>query len=244
MQGYVHSFESLAAVDGEGLRCAVFLSGCPMRCIYCHNPDTWEQKSGTPTDSDFLAKKIARYKPYFKDDGGVTFSGGEPLCQAEFINETAKLLKEDNISYVVDTSGCVPLTQDVKTVLQNAQHVILDIKFWDDESYRKYAGHSIENVLNMLEYISSRNIKLWVRTVIVPGINDKTEILDKYLSLLKGKNIDRYELLPFHTMGFFKYEKLGVENRLLGTKAMQNDEKNSLQTYVNCVLDKNISNNC
>ena len=112
-KGIVHSFESLAAVDGEGLRCAVFLAGCPLRCVYCHNPDTWAIGNGVETDPEELARKIARYRPYFGSDGGVTFSGGEPLLQAEFLRQMIPLLAERGIGYVIDTSGGVPLSEEV-----------------------------------------------------------------------------------------------------------------------------------
>lgn len=237
MAGYVHSFESLAAVDGEGLRCAVFLAGCPLRCVYCHNPDTWSQNSGILTEAKTLADKISRYKPYFSQKGGVTFSGGEPLCQAEFINETYDCLKEKGISYAVDTSGSVDLTTQVKTALSNAEFVILDLKFWDDESYMQYTKHSIQNTLTTLEYLESIGKRTWIRTVIIPGINNTKEHIDKYLVHIKNKSfIERYELLAFHTMGFFKYDNLGVENPLAKTEALSAEERIYLQNYVNTVL--------
>ena len=237
MSGYVHSFESLAAVDGEGLRYAVFLAGCPMRCICCHNPDTWFFNEGTMVDAKTLSDKVSRYKPYFSQKGGVTFSGGEPLCQAEFINETAQYLDKQGIKYALDTSGCVSLTTQVKTALSNAELVILDLKFWDEESYVKYTGYSIRNTLDVLDYLESIGKRVWIRTVIIPGINDTKEHMDKYLVHLRDKAcIEKYELLSFHTMGFFKYENLGIENPLKETKALSVDTQNMLQNYVNNVL--------
>lgn len=237
MAGYVHSFESLAAVDGEGLRCAVFLAGCPLRCVYCHNPDTWFAKAGILTEAKTLADKISRYKPYFSQKGGVTFSGGEPLCQAEFINETYAYLKEEGISYAIDTSGSVELGTQVKTALSNAEFVILDLKFWDDESYMRYTKHSIQNTLTTLEYLESIGKRTWIRTVIIPGINNTKEHIDRYLVHIKNKSfIERYELLAFHTMGFFKYDNLGVENPLAKTEALSAEERIYLQNYVNTVL--------
>ncbi len=239
MKGYVHSFESLAAVDGEGLRCAVFLSGCPLRCACCHNPDTWDITSGTLTSADSLARKIARYKPYFGDSGGVTFSGGEPLLQADFILELVPLLEKEGIGYIIDTSGCVSLTDSVKKVLSGAQSVLLDIKFWDEESYARYAGGDISAALNTLKFLQSINKRTIIRTVIIPGINDREEILKKYVELVTDFScIHKYELLAFHTMGFFKYEKLGIENRLLKTEALSAERKQELQTFVNNQLKK------
>ncbi len=237
MKGYIHSFESLAAVDGEGLRCAVFLGGCPLRCIYCHNPDTW-MMAGTLMEPQEVVKKISRYKPYFKSDGGVTFSGGEPLLQAEFIKEMIPLLKDNKINYIIDTSGTVELDDAVKAVLLNSQSVLLDLKFWDDESYIKYTGTGIEKTLKTLDYLEEMGVKTRIRTVIVPGINDSFECIDKYLKLVKGKEcVTRYELLAFHTMGFYKYTELGKENRLLDTPPLDADKKDELQKY----LDEKIS---
>lgn len=233
MKGFIHSYESLAAVDGEGLRYGVFLSGCPLRCIYCHNPDTW-YKSDTEIDAESLVKKISRYKTYFGKDGGITFSGGEPLVQAEFIKEAIPHLKKQNINYIIDTSGAVELTHTVREVLRNAQSILLDIKFWDDDSYKKFTGGSINSVLNILSYLDSIGKKTIIRTVIVPGINDKEKILDRYIDLIsKYSCISKYELLPFHTMGFFKYENLGVENKLKNTNPLSRDVLDRLQSYIN-----------
>ncbi len=233
MKGFVHSFESLAAVDGEGLRCAVFLSGCPLRCAYCHNPDTWERTRGKETDGEALARKVARYTPYFGEDGGVTFSGGEPLVQAEFIRSMMPLLAEKGIRYIIDTSGGVPLSDTVKEVLAGAQSVLLDLKFPDDERYQRNTGKGIEAPLATLRYLNSIEKKTRIRTVIVPDLNDREEILEDYLAHLRGMDcVERYELLGFHTMGFFKYEKLGMENPLAGTKALDPAVKQRLQAFV------------
>lgn len=237
MNGYIHSYESLAAVDGEGLRYAVFLSGCPLRCAYCHNPDTWYQ-TGKETKPAELVKKMARYKPYFRNDGGITFSGGEPLLQAEFIKETVPLLAHENINYIIDTSGAVKLSDTVKYVLSHAQSILLDLKFWDDESYLKYTGRGMTDTLNMLEYLDSIGKKTTIRTVIVPDINDQEVIISKYLKHVKNKKcISKYELLPFHTMGFFKYENLGIENRFADKSPLDKSVKDKLQMFIN----KNLS---
>lgn len=237
MKGYIHSYESLAAVDGEGLRYAVFMSGCPLRCIYCHNPDTW-YNSGVETDAEVLVKKISRYKTYFGKEGGVTFSGGEPLLQAEFIKETIPFLNEQEIGYVIDTSGCCDLSPEVRDVLKNSQSVLLDLKFWDDESYLKYTGGDIKKTLDTLSYLNSIGKKTVIRTVIVPGINESEEILDKYLDLVSGYScISKYELLAFHTMGFFKYENLGIENKLKDVSPLSCDTLERLQAYINTKID-------
>ena len=234
MKGIIHSYESLAAADGKGLRYAVFFAGCPLRCVCCHNPDTWSM-TGMEISAQELVNKISRYKTYFKDRGGATFSGGEPLMQAEFIEEMIPLLSEEEIKYAIDTSGAVELTDCVKRVLDNSQTVILDLKFWDEESYRKYTGSGIGNTLDMLSYLEKTRKNTWIRTVVIPGINDSEECMEKYLKHLHGLTcLERYELLPFHTMGFFKYEKLGIKNPLINTKPLDNAD--SLQAYVDKTL--------
>lgn len=233
MEGFIHSFESLAAVDGLGLRCAVFLAGCPLRCAYCHNPDTWSG-TGQKTNADALVKKIARYKPYFKDEGGVTFSGGEPLLQAEFLQECIPLLKSEGINYAIDTSGGVELSNSVRLVLEKSQMVILDLKFWDDDSYIKYTGRDMRQTLDMLNFLESIGKRTWIRTVVVPGINDSEEMLDKYIKIIRNFScIEKYELLGFHTMGFYKYEKLGIENPLADISDLDKNVKERLQQYIN-----------
>lgn len=234
MKGRIHSFESLAALDGEGLRCAVFLAGCPLRCVYCHNPDTWNASGGREMEAEELKRKIVRYKPYFGEHGGVTFSGGEPLLQSEFLEEMIPLLQEEGIGYIVDTSGAVALTDSVRSVLRSAQSVLLDLKFWDDESYRRYTGQSIERTLEMLRYLNEIGKKTRIRIVVVPEINDREEILERYLAHLRGMScVSGVELLAFHTMGFFKYEGLGISNPLAQTPALSPKVKDRLQDFVN-----------
>ena len=227
----IHSFESMAALDGDGIRYAVFFTGCPLRCAYCHNPDTWH-KTGNEWSAQRLVDKIKRYKPYFKNGGGVTFSGGEPLMNADFIIEAGKLLNEQGINYAVDTSGSVALTDNVKKALDGADLVILDLKFYDEESYRKYTKGKFENFVAVGKYCSDRGIRLWLRTVIVPGINDSEEHIDKYAEFAKQFKAEKYELLAFHTMGFFKYENLKIENPLINTPALDKDRLKELQEYL------------
>lgn len=227
----IHSFESLATLDGEGIRYGVFFTGCPLRCVYCHNPDTWFD-NGRDYTAEELVKKIKRYKPYFKNGGGVTFSGGEPLLNADFINKTAPLLKAEGIDYCLDTSGSVPLTDEVKICIDNADMVILDIKFYDEESYKKYTKGNFENFVHIGRYCSEIQKRLWIRTVVVPGINDSEEQIAEYAEFAKQFKYEKYELLAFHTMGFFKYEKLGIENPLLDKQALSKERLFELQKIV------------
>lgn len=232
----VHSFESLAARDGEGLRYALFLSGCPLRCAYCHNPDTWDGAVGTTYTTQELVKKIRRYLPYFRaGNGGVTLSGGEPLCQAEGVLELVLALKNEGIHVTLDTSGALPMSDTVRAVIAAVDHVILDLKMPTDALYRRYTGGTLANTLAVLDASVTAKKRVWVRTVIVPTVNDSEAAVDDYLTLLApyGTQIERYELLPFHTLGFFKYEKLGVENPLADIPPMDRDALARLQQYVN-----------
>jgi len=231
----IHSFESLAALDGEGLRYAVFFTGCPLRCAYCHNPDTW-QKSGNSYSAKELFDKIKRYKPYFKNGGGVTFSGGEPLLNADFINELHPLLKSEGISYCLDTSGAVELTESVKTALDNADMVILDLKFYNAKSYKKYTGGNFDLFVKIGDYCTEKGKRLWLRTVIVPGINDARSDIEKYAEFAKRFNFEKYELLAFHDMGFFKYENLGIKNPLEKTTPLSKERLTEFQEYLDSLL--------
>ena len=228
----IHSFESMAALDGDGIRYAVFLTGCPLRCAYCHNPDTW-QASGTEWTSDELVKKIARYKPYFAKGGGVTFSGGEPLLHASFINECAVRLKDEGINYAIDTSGSVELTDEVKVALLGADLVILDIKFYDEQMYKQYTHGVFSRFVSIGKFCTDNNIRLWLRTVVVPGINDTKEHIERYADFVSQFKFEKYELLGFHTMGFFKYDNLGIDNPLEDTPALDKDRLAELQKLLN-----------
>ena len=234
----IHSFESAAAVDGDGVRYCVFLRGCPLRCVYCHNPDTWEM-GGEDICVEQVAKKILRYKPYFKNGGGVTFSGGEPLLHSEEISRIGDLLKKDNIGYALDTSGCVELTDSVKKAVDGADLIICDLKFWDSESYKKYTGGSFDKVLDFLKYCDKTEKRLWIRTVVVPNINDNIDIMNKYIGIVRNlKIVEKYKLLPFHTMGFEKYEKLAIKNPLELTKPMDIQKISELQTHIDKQLER------
>ena len=228
----IHSFESLATLDGDGVRYAIYFNGCPLRCVYCHNPDTWGV-SGEDYSAEDLFNKVKRYKPYFGQNGGVTFSGGEPLLNAPYINEVNSYLKTADIKYALDTSGQVEMTDDVKEAINNSDLVILDLKFYDNDSYYKYTGKTMMKTITMLYYLAAIEKRTWIRTVIVPGINDSKEILDKYIDIVKQfPHVEKYELLGFHTMGFFKYENLGIDNPLKDTPALSQDVLKDLQNYV------------
>lgn len=231
----IHSFESMAAIDGEGIRYDIFFTGCPLRCAYCHNPDTW-YKGDIDMTADELIDKIRRYKPYFKNGGGVTFSGGEPLMNAAFINELYPLLNKEGIGYCIDTSGSVELTPQVKRAIDNADMVILDVKFYNADDYKKYTGGDFDRFVRIGDYCTSVGTKLWLRTVVVPGINDTEQDMEAYAALARRFRFEKYELLKFHTMGFFKYENLGIDNPLKDTPAMDGNRLDELQRHLDSVL--------
>lgn len=223
MKGYIHSLQSLGTVDGPGIRAVIFTSGCPLRCVYCHNPDTWNMKEGTHTDAEEISWKVLKLYPYIKD-GGVTFSGGEPLLQAEFVYEIAKKLKEKGLHIAIDTSGCIDNTE-VDRLLEITDLVLLDIKMTTDEDYQKYIGTDLRRVLKFLDKLQSLGKDVWIRHVVVPGINDTGEDILKLKDMLKGYScISKIELLPFKNLCLEKYESLGIEFKLKDTKPMASEE--------------------
>lgn len=222
MQGYISSYESFATMEGPGIRFAVFMSGCNLRCAYCHNPDTWRQ--GKSVNSNELIKLILRYKPYFRGGGGVTFSGGEPLTQTAFVAEVADKLKKEGVHIVLDTS-CGLLGESQKKLYNLCDLVIADLKFSSGALYAEYCKNNVlDTVLATFRYLNQQKIPLWIRTVVVPDINDTTADIDAVYNLIKDlDNISKYELKPFHTMGFSKYEGLGISNPLAGTQGLSNE---------------------
>lgn len=211
-KGSIDSFETFSTLDGPGIRTVVFLNGCKLRCLFCHNPEMWnlKEKNFTPEE---VVQKILRNKPYFKNGGGVTFSGGEPLLQIDFLIETCKLLKNENIHIALDTAGVGIGNYD--EILSLVDLVIFDIKALDDVNYMEMTGNKICESLKFLECCQKYNKKMWIRQVIVPGINDSESYIDALASFIKKlKNIEKIELLPFHTMAFDKYQKLNLDNPL------------------------------
>ncbi|MGN0570702.1 MAG: pyruvate formate-lyase-activating protein [Candidatus Fimenecus sp.] len=210
MVGRIHSFQSLGTVDGPGVRSVVFLQGCPLRCPYCHNPDTWDKTGGMQVDAETLFRKIQKYKAYYGAAGGVTVSGGEPLLQAEFVTELFKLCKGDGLSTALDTSG-IRLDGAVESLLAVTDIVLLDIKFSDTEKYEKYIGIPLETVLRFLEYADSRKKRVIVRQVVTPGVNDTPRDMEALAEMLKSYScVEKVELLPFMKLCTEKYTALGI----------------------------------
>ncbi len=227
MDGYIHSIQSFSTIDGPGIRSVVFLNGCPLRCRYCHNPDTWEL-GGTKTTPHELVTKLLRFLPYTKK-GGVTFSGGEPLLQADFITDCARLLHDHKVNIALDTSGAV-YNDSVAKLLGAVDHALLDIKFTSEEDYRTYTGGSLMQTLHFLERLDRRNIPTWIRHVVVPGINDNAEDILKLKEIVKPYSVvERIDLLPFSKLCVSKYEQLGMEFKLKDTPELSNEKLSELE---------------
>lgn len=210
MKGRIHSFQSLGAVDGPGLRFVVFMQGCTMRCAYCHNPDTWNIASGEEYEVQEVVQRILRYKPYFGSDGGVTVSGGEPLLQWEFVAELFRALHSEGIHTALDTAGIGHL-DGARSVLLNTDLVLCDVKFSSGEEYHAYCRGNRNTVLAFLKLAQSLNVPLWVRHVVVPGLNDNEESILQVASLAaQFSNVRKMELLPFRKICISKYENLGI----------------------------------
>ena len=220
MDGRIHSFESFGTVDGPGIRFVVFMQGCPMRCKYCHNPDTWNFDGGKTYSAQEVATRALKYKNYYKNGGGITVSGGEPLAQAEFVAELFKIMKENGIHTAIDTSGITFTPQNkqkIDEVLRFCDLVLLDIKHIDDDKHKDLTGVSNANVLNFAKYLSDVGKKVWIRHVLVPQLTD----VDNYLKGLKTfistlSIVEKIEVLPYHNMGEAKYDKLNINYPLKG----------------------------
>mgnify|MGYP005809940443 FL=1 len=212
VKGNIDSFETMGLVDGPGVRFVVFMQGCPLRCAYCHNPETWSDKKKIEMTAEELVKKILKYRTYFGDEGGVTFSGGEPLRQPEFLLEALKECKKQNIHTCLDTSG---FGENYEEILDYVDLVILDVKAIVPEKYKALTGQAIDKYNKFLETCQEKDKKLWLRQVIVPGYNDTKEDVLKLKAYIKNiKNVEKVELLPYHSMAKEKYKNLGIKYRL------------------------------
>ena len=225
MTGRVHSFESFGTVDGPGIRFVVFFQGCPLRCQYCHNPDTWAN-GGKEYTADEIITQALRYKNYFGDKGGVTATGGEPLVQIDFITELFTKLKAKGVHTCVDTSGITfnpnspESVEKHKKLLAVTDLVMLDVKHIDDEACQKLTGKSNANTLAFAKFLSDNGKSMWIRQVLVPNITDGEESLQRTRAFIDTlKTVEKVEVLPYHTLGEVKYEKLGMDYPLKGVEA-------------------------
>ncbi len=223
MIGKIHSVFSGGTVDGPGIRFVVFMQGCPLRCKYCHNPDSWNINDGEERSVKSLINEIIRYKNYFGSNGGVTVSGGEPLYQIEFVTELLKACKSYGINTAVDTSG-ITFNEESKEVLDKFVELdkyvdlyLVDIKHIDGLECVRLTGSSNKNELAFLKWLDKRGSKVWIRQVLVEGYTDSEEVLLRTANFIKTlSNVEKVEVLPYHTMGEVKYQKLGIEYPLKG----------------------------
>ncbi len=209
--GKVHSIQTLGTLDGPGVRFVVFMQGCNLRCGCCHNPDTWKLNGGMEYSSDEILDKVTRYREYFGEEGGITVSGGEPLLQAEFVCELFSKCHEIGINTCLDTSGSI-INDRIKELLTVTDRVLLDIKYTNDEMYRKHAGCSMDKPIEFLKYLNKCNIPVTLRQVIIPTLNDtKENAFNIKIIKEKYKCIDKIELLPFRKLCQVKYDDMKIE---------------------------------
>lgn len=232
MKGRIHSVETFGAVDGPGIRTVFFMQGCPARCLYCHNPDSWKNDGGREIDIDEVVHWAVRGVPYYGTKGGVTFSGGEPLVQGEFITEAMKALKEQEINSAIDVSGTY-IDQYSEMAIAQSDLILLDIKHPDPERFEIITGRKQDTLFEIIDVINAYDKHVWVRNVVVPDINDTEEDIEALNAFMtRIKHIDKVELLGYHTMAVNKYGKLGITYRLKGVPSMNGDRLNELRQLV------------
>ncbi len=243
--GRIHSTESFGTVDGPGIRFVIFLQGCPMRCLYCHNPDTWERKGGGEMSVDELLSIYRKNSDFYKR-GGLTVTGGEPLLQIDFLIELFRKAKEEKIHTCIDTSGVTFNINDAQylgkldTLMSLTDLVMLDIKHIDSEKHKRLTGHSNENIIAYARYLEEKNIPVWVRHVVVEGYTDAEDdlyALGEFIGSLK--NVKALDVLPYHTLGVNKYKEMGIKYRLEGLQSLSKaDAAKAKETILNGIRAK------
>ena len=213
--GKIHSIETFGAVDGPGIRFVIFMQGCPMRCQYCHNPDTWDMHAGKDYSVEQLLEQIRKYTHYFGKDGGVTVSGGEPMLQIDFLIKLFKILKAENIHTCIDTSGVLfnpANTEKIEELLKYTDLVLLDIKHINPIKHKSITGFDNNNVLKFAKFLNALNKPVWIRYVLVPTLTDDTQSLIELKTFLNTLiNIKKIEVLPYHSLGVSKYDQMGID---------------------------------
>lgn len=236
MVGKIHSIESFSKVDGPGIRYVVFMQGCNLRCKFCHNPDTWDVSGGHEISEEELVKRILNAKNYLKNGrGGVTFTGGEPLLQAEFLINVCKKLKENDIHITVDTAGNFDdNNENINKLIEYVDLFLFDIKHIKDDVHKELIGVSNKKILEMATYIANeKNKKIWIRIVYIPGITDKDDSLDEYKKFIKTlNNVEKIEVLPYHEMGKYKWEALGIEYKLNDIRIPKKEECKKIEEFL------------
>ncbi|NLI91261.1 MAG: pyruvate formate lyase-activating protein [Peptococcaceae bacterium] len=213
MQGYLHSIESFSALDGPGIRSVVFLQGCPLRCVYCHNPESWKLENGTLIESSEIFKTVGKNLKYIKKNGGITISGGEPTFQIDFLSDLLKGFKRMGLHTAVDTSGYVGIEQ-INKIINDTDLFIVDIKHLDPAKCLGITGKTNESALTLLKYLEKQSKDTWIRNVLLPGLTDQEEYIKEICAFVKSlSNVKRFELLPCHNLAEEKYKKLGIPNK-------------------------------
>ena len=239
-EGFINSIETMGLVDGPGIRIVIFMQGCPLRCIFCHNPETWKNKNNIKLTSKEIVDEVRKYRPYIEMGGGVTFSGGETLFQSEFLLEMLKMCKKAGIHTCLDTSGTGYSKKYLDEILKYTDLVILDIKAIDLENYKKITGKDMTSFNYFKERLKVNDNKIWLRQVIIPTINDNEEYILKLKEYIKDfSNVEKVELLGYHTMGKEKYKKLKIKYRLDGIDDMDKEKLKELQNILNNDLKYN-----
>ncbi|MDY2960489.1 MAG: pyruvate formate-lyase-activating protein [Hornefia sp.] len=226
--GRLHSIETFGALDGPGIRTVFFLQGCPARCMYCHNPDTWNEDDGEQVTVGEVVSRARRGRPYYGENGGVTFSGGEPLLQADFLIEAMDALRRDGIASAIDTSGTY-FDDKSEDVISHCDMVLLDIKHIDPSGFKELTGREQGTLRLLIDAINRQEKPVWIRQVIVPGFNDDEEYIHELNEFLtRIKDIRKIELLGYHNMAEPKYDRLGIKYRLKGVKPMNSESLEKL----------------
>lgn len=240
MKGYIHQFESFGCVDGPGSRFIVFLSGCPMRCLFCHNPDTWDMQKGKVYEACDVLKEALSCRSYWGKKGGITVSGGEPLMQIDFLTELFSLAKEKNINTCIDTSGAPftsegPWFEKFQKLMQVTDLLLMDIKHINEEEHIKLTGHTGKNIIQMFRYLDQIKKPIWIRHVLTPGITDNDDYLVQTRDFIRSLgNVERVEILPYHSLGAAKYKDLSIEYPLKDTQSPSADRIENAKKILEC----------
>lgn len=240
MKGYIHQLESFGSVDGPGVRFIIFFAGCPLRCKYCHNPDTWDMMKGKQYTADELLDEAITCREYWGTKGGITVSGGEPLAQIDFLLELFTNAKERGINTCIDTAGG-PFTREgewfekFKRLMDVTDVLLMDIKHINEEEHIKLTGHTGKNIIEMFRYLDEINKPVWIRHVLVPGITDNDEYLIQTRDFIRTLgNVQRVEVLPYHGLGAMKYKDLGIDYVLKDTNSPTAERVQNAREILEC----------
>ena len=233
----LHSIETMGLVDGPGIRTVFFLSGCPLRCVFCHNPDTQSMDYGREITVEDMVNRAKRMKPYFKNGGGVTISGGEPLASGAFVLDAIRALHEEDIHVAIDTSGVGDLGY-YDQIAKEADLILLDIKHYDPYFFEEITKNHQDKLIKFMDAIKKTDTRVWIRHVMMPFVTDTKEDMEGLVDFIRPikKNIDKIEILPYHKMGICKYTDLGKAYRLENMEAMDKNKAKDFEIYANNML--------